>query len=189
MTILRKNVRVADQVEGDLEAQISALGIMEKRINDILNDYQLRDLSELSKAVCRRTELATRLEINNLPDGTYKASVATDGLSEQPIEIMVEIIIREDTVTVDFSGSSQQVAKAINCPLCYTRAMTSYAIKSALAPELPNNDGALRPITVVAPEGSIVNPQHPASVGSRVLTGHYIPAPVSYTHLTLPTKA
>ena len=176
MAILRKNVRVADQVEGDLEAQISALGIMEKRISDIINDYQLNDLSELSKAVCRRTELATRKEITNLPDGIYKASVATDGLSEQPIEIAVEVTIKEDTITVDFSGSSRQVSKAINCPLCYTRAMTSYAIKSALAPELPNNDGALRPITVVAPEGSIVNPQHPASVGSRVLTGHYIPA-------------
>ena len=54
--------------------------------------------------------------------------------------------------------------------------MTSYAIKSALAPELPNNEGALKPLKLIAPPSSIVNPSHPASVGSRVLTGHFIPA-------------
>ena len=176
MSMLRKNVRVADQVEGDLEAQLGALDTMARRINDLINTYQLGNLSELSEAVCRRTEQATRKEIKSLPDGVYKSSVTTDGLSEQPIEIVVEVIIKDDTIEVDYSGSSKQVSKAVNCPLCYTRAMTSYAIKSALAPELPNNDGALRPIKVVSPEGNIVNPQHPASVGSRVLTGHYIPA-------------
>jgi 5-oxoprolinase (ATP-hydrolysing) len=176
MAILRKNVRMADQVEGDLEAQLGALAIMERRIDELIATYGLTDLTELSSAVRERTEAAVRQSIAALPDGRYAATVETDGLTDSPIEIKVEVEIEGDEVRIDFAGSSEQVAKAVNCPLCYTRAMSSYAIKAALAPELPNNDGALRAITLTAPEGSIVNPLHPASVGSRVLTGHYIPA-------------
>ena len=80
--MLRKNVRVADQVEGDLKAQLGALDIMAQRINDLINTYQLDNLSELSEAVCQRTEQATRKEIKSLPDGIYQSSVTTDGLSE-----------------------------------------------------------------------------------------------------------
>jgi N-methylhydantoinase A/oxoprolinase/acetone carboxylase beta subunit/N-methylhydantoinase B/oxoprolinase/acetone carboxylase alpha subunit len=176
LSILRKNVRMADQVEGDLEAQLGALAIMERRIDELIATYQLPDLAALSDAVRKRTETAVRQAITALPDGRYGATVQTDGLTDTPLEIRVEVEIKGDAVHIDFAGSSDQVPKAVNCPLCYTRAMSSYAIKAALAPELPNNDGALQPITVTAPQGSIVNPLHPASVGSRVLTGHYIPA-------------
>ena len=176
MAILRKNVRMADQVEGDLEAQLGALAIMERRIDELIATYGMTDLRDLSQAVRARTEAAVREAIAALPNGRYTASVETDGLADTPLEIKVEVEIDGDAVRVDFAGSSEQVPKAVNCPLCYTRAMSSYAIKAALAPELPNNDGALRPITLTAPEGSIVNPTHPASVGSRVLIGHYIPA-------------
>ncbi|MBH68752.1 MAG: hypothetical protein CMM58_10405 [Rhodospirillaceae bacterium] len=176
MSILRKNVRVADQVEGDLEAQLGALYIMEKRVEKIVSSYNLDDLSKLSAAVGNRTEDATRNALKNLPDGQYTSSVTTDGIAGTPIQIRSMVKIAGDEIEIDFSGSSNQVSKAINCPLCYTRAMAAYAIKSALAPEIPNNDGALRPITVVAPSSSIVNPSHPASVGSRVLSGHFIPA-------------
>ena len=176
LSILRKNVRMADQVEGDLEAQLGALAIMERRFDELIATYQLSDLTALSDAVRKRTETAVRQAIAALPDGRYGATVQTDGLADTPLEIRVEVEIKGDAVHIDFAGSSDQVPKAVNCPLCYTRAMSSYAIKAALAPELPNNDGALQPITVTAPQGSIVNPLHPASVGSRVLTGHYIPA-------------
>ncbi len=176
LAILRRNVRVPDQVEGDLEAQLGALLIMERRIGDVMDAYGLADLTPLSDAICRRTETAVRTAIAALPDGRYHADLETDGLAGQSIRIAVAAEISGDRIDLDFTGSSGQVARAVNCPLCYTRAMSFYAIKSALAPDLPNNDGALRPVTVSAPESSIVNPCHPAPVGSRVLTGHYIPA-------------
>ena len=176
MAMLRKNVRVPDQVEGDLEAQLGALAIMERRIDELITTYGLADLSELSAAVCARTEAAVRQAVRALPDGIYHSTVETDGLADAPLQIKVEVEVTGDTVRIDFAGSSEQVAKAVNCPLCYTRAMSAYAIKAALAPDLPNNDGAIRPIRVAAPEGTIINPSHPASVGSRALTGHYIPA-------------
>ena len=176
LAILRRNVRVADQVEGDLEAQLGALLRMEHRLREIMDTYRLSDLEALSAAICGRTEAAVRTALAALPDGCYRAAVETDGLTGTPIEIRVAVEVDGDRIRLDFDGSSGQVEKAVNCPLCYTRAMSAYAIKSALAPELPNNDGALRPITVRAPARSIVNPEYPASVGSRVLTGHYIPA-------------
>ena len=176
MSIIRQNVRVSDQVEGDLEAQLGALFTINQRILQITDTYQLKDLSKLSAVICERTEQAVRSAIRGLPDGEYCSTVKTDGLADLPVEIKVLIKIAGDTLEADFSGSSSQVNKAVNCPLCYTRAMTSYAIKSALAPELPNNEGALKPLKLIAPPSSIVNPSHPASVGSRVLTGHFIPA-------------
>ena len=92
-----------------------------------------------------------------------------------PLDLKVKLTIAGDEVHADFTGSSPQVDKAINCAMCYTYAMTAYAVKCAAAPNLPNNEGATAPITVSAPEGSIVNPVFPASGGSRALTGHFVP--------------
>jgi len=87
----------------------------------------------------------------------------------------VTLTIDGDEILADFAGSAPQVDKAINCAMCYTYAMTAYAVKCAAAPTLPNNDGAIRPIRAVAPEGCIVNPVFPASGGSRALIGHFVP--------------
>ena len=176
LAMLRSNVRVPDQVEGDLDAQLGALALMERRVGEVLDSYGLEDLQALSHAVRDRSERAVRNAVAALPDGRYQAEVSTDGLAGRPVTLRADVEVTGERLAVAFAGSSLQVDRAINCPLCYTRAMSAYAVKSVLAPELPNNDGALRPLAVSAPEGSIVNPCHPASVGSRVLTGHYIPA-------------
>ena len=76
---------------------------------------------------------------------------------------------------MDFAGTDAQVDRAINCALCYTNAMAMYGVKVCTSPNLPNNEGAWRPITLKAPPGCIVNPQFPAPGGSRMLIGHYMP--------------
>src|SRR5262249_56185427 len=80
-----------------------------------------------------------------------------------------------DEVTADYTGTSPQQPRAINCVLAYTYAMTAYAIKCALLPGLANNEGMYRPLRVTAPEGSLLNPRFPAAVVSRAVTGHYVP--------------
>jgi N-methylhydantoinase B len=80
-----------------------------------------------------------------------------------------------DRILVDYAGTSAQVDRAINCTMTYTFAMTAYALKCALLPNLPNNEGIFRCIDVAAPEGTIVNPRFPAPVGGRMATGHYLP--------------
>ena len=85
------------------------------------------------------------------------------------------LTVKDGEILADYAGSSPQQPRAINCPLTYTNAMTAYAVKCALLPSLPNNEGMFRPITVTAPEGTIVNPTPPIAVGGRMATGHYVP--------------
>ena len=80
-----------------------------------------------------------------------------------------------DEIVADFTGTSPAQPRAINCVLAYTYAMTAYAVRCALLPGLANNEGMYRPVKVVAPEGSSLNPRFPAAVVSRAATGHYVP--------------
>lgn len=174
ITLLRKNVRVPDQVTGDLWAQLSALDLMEARVLQLLEDYELDSLDGLAHEIQQRSEKAMRKAISELPDGTYHSSLDTDGL-EVPVHLEAKVTIKGDSLEVDFDGSSPQVGRAINVAMCYTFAYTVYGIKCAVCPDIPNNEGALRPVTVNAPRGSILNPVFPAAGGSRVLVGHYLP--------------
>lgn len=175
IAFLRKNVRVPDLVEGDLMAQLSTLELISRRLGEVRAEYDLADLDELSGEILGRAERALRNAVSQVPDGSYSAELQTDGLTNAPLTLKVDIRIAGSDIEVDFAGSSGQVAKAINCAYCYTLSMAAYALKCALVPEIPNNEGFVSPIKVTAPEGSIVNPVFPASGGSRVLVGHYIP--------------
>ena len=118
-----------------------------------------------------------RAAIAKLPDGTYTHGFQTDGLDE-PFTYNIAITVKGERILVDYAGTSPQVDRAINCTMTYTFAMTAYALKCALLPNLPNNEGIFRAIDVAAPEGSIVNPRFPAAVGGRMATGHYLPVAV-----------
>ena len=173
--LLRQNVRAPDEVVGDLYAQLTALDLMERRAGDVMTQYGLEDLASLASEIQNRSERAMRAAIRELPDGTYTNEMPTDGL-DVPVTLKVAVTIDGEEVRADYTGSSPQVGKAINCAMCYTYAMTVYAIKCAAAPDLPNNEGSVAPISAFAPERTIVNPLFPASGGSRALIGHFLPA-------------
>ena len=175
MRLLRQNVRAPDEVVGDLYAQLTALDLMERRVGDVMTQYELADLAPLASEIQDRSEKAMRAAIRELPDGTYTNEMPTDGL-DVPVTLKVAVTIDGDEVRADYTGSSPQVGKAINCAMCYTYAMTVYAVKCAAAPDLPNNEGSVAPISAFAPERTIVNPLFPASGGSRALIGHFLPA-------------
>ena len=175
VAIIRKNVRTPEQTMGDLWAQVVALDLMEERLHVLMEQAQLHDLTDLAAEIHRRCETAMRGAIAALPDGTYRSELQTDGLMDTPITIRLALTIAGDTVTADFTGTDAQVDRAINCALCYTYAMVMYGVKVCTSPTLPNNEGAWRPISIVAPPGCIVNPQFPAPGGSRMLIGHYLP--------------
>ncbi|MBI4084051.1 MAG: hydantoinase B/oxoprolinase family protein [Candidatus Lambdaproteobacteria bacterium] len=175
LSLLRRNVRTPELTLGDLWAQVTALDLMEKRLLILMDEYRLASLAALAAEIQGRSERAMREAIRALPDGTYRAALETDGLG-RPLTLALALTIRGDEVLMDFAGTSPQVERAINLPMCYTFAMSAYGMKCVAAPEVPNNEGALRPIRVEAPAGCLVNPQHPAAVGSRALTGHFIPS-------------
>ncbi|MCC7426416.1 MAG: hydantoinase B/oxoprolinase family protein [Alphaproteobacteria bacterium] len=175
VNLLRKNVRTPDLTLGDLWAQITALDLMEVRCLSLMADYGLSELEGLTDEIMGRCERAMRAAIRALPDGTYRAELQTDGLMDKPITVRLAVTIRGEDVVCDFTGTDAQVDRAINCAMCYTYAMAVYGIKCLTSPNLPNNEGSFRPIRVEAPAGCIVNPVFPASGGSRMLIGHYLP--------------
>jgi len=175
ITLLRKNVRTPDQTVGDLWAQVVALDTMERRLDALMDAYRLDDLRALAGEIHGRCERAMRQAIAALPDGVYTSELQTDGVADKPIRIAMTLTVDGDTIDIDYAGSDGQVDRAINCAMCYTYAMSVYGVKVCTSPNLPNNEGAFRPISVRAPEATIVNPVFPASGGSRMLIGHYLP--------------
>jgi N-methylhydantoinase B len=172
--ILRKNTRVPDQVIGDLFAQFTALDLMERRLRGLLDEHGLGDLEALADEIQGRSEQAMRAALREVPDGTYHAEILTDGLSE-PIRLVVALHKAGEEIVADYTGTDPQVPRGINVCLAYTIAYTTFAVKAALCPEVPNNEGAFRPIIVRAPEGCILNSTPPAAGANRALTGHFVP--------------
>ena len=175
VAIIRQNVRTPDQTMGDLWAQVVALDLMEERLGALMEAYGLADLRALAGEIHGRCERAMRAAIAVLPDGTYHSALQTDGVLDQPVTIRMALTVAGDAIAIDYAGTDPQVDRAINCALCYTYAMSVYGVKVCTSPTLPNNEGGFRPISIRAPEGCIVNPVFPASGGSRMLIGHYLP--------------
>jgi N-methylhydantoinase B len=172
--LVRANVRTPDQTLGDIWAQVSANELMERRVRSLMADYGLATLTELGDELFARSERAMRAAIQAVPDGTYRYGFRTDGTGA-PFEFAIALSVAGDEIVADFTGTSPQQPRAINCVLAYTYAMTAYALRCALLPGLPNNEGMYRPIRVTAPDGSLLNPRFPAAVVSRATTGHYVP--------------
>lgn len=174
--IIRNNVRVPDQVLGDLWAQVAANRMMAQRLLDTLDDADV-DLVAAGTEMQDRAEAAMREAVRALPEGTYKSEVTVDGFVE-PVTIRCRIDIADEAISIDYSGSSPQLPKAINVVPIYTFAYSAYALKCLLAPTVPNNEGSFRPITTSAPSGSILNPEFPAAVSARAMTGHLLPVAI-----------
>lgn len=172
--LLAANVRAPEEVLGDLHAQVSGNQVGVDRLLEYLDEFRLEDLDGLGHEILRRSERAMREAIRSIPDGDYEKTCHTDGLDE-PIRIHCRLSVRGDELTADYAGSSPQVQRGLNVVLNYTAAYTNYALKCALCPEVPHNDGSFRPVTVTAPEGCIFNPRFPAAVAARQIAGHFIP--------------
>jgi N-methylhydantoinase B len=186
--LLRANVRTPDQTLGDIWAQASANELMERRLLQLLEDYRLDSLEAVADELFRRSESAMRAAIAAVPDGTYRCAFDTDGM-EAPFHFEIALTVAGDEVVADYAGSSPAQPRAINCVLAYTYAMTAYAIRCALLPGLPNNEGMYRPVSVTAPEGCLLNPRFPAAVVSRAVTGHYVPVLVfGALHQVIPER-
>jgi N-methylhydantoinase B len=168
------NVRLPEQVIGDIEAQVTANDVCRRRAIEFLEDTGQADFEPLARAVHERAERSMRRAIAAIPDGRYTSTIEADGIPGQPTRICCAVTIEGDRMVVDYAGSSPQVLKATNCTLNYTRAYSIYPIKCALDPSGRRNEGSYRPIEIRAPEGSIVNASHRAAVGARHLTGHLL---------------
>jgi N-methylhydantoinase B len=171
---IRGNVRVPDQVMGDIQAQITAITVCARRVVEFLGDTGLADLTALSATLQARADAAMRQAIAALPDGTWHGTVFADGYEEAETRIQCAVTIAGDSLSVDYAGTSPQIARGLNSVMNYTYAYTVYPLKCALDPMTPRNEGSYRAIGVTAPEGSILNPRWPAAVNARHLTGLFL---------------
>jgi N-methylhydantoinase B len=177
LDLLRANVRAPDEVLGDLHAQVVGNETGGQQLLMFLTEFGLDDIERLSDVIVERSEAAMRERIAALPDGAYRYELVCDGF-EAPVRILATVTVRGDQLSIDYAGSSPQVRHGINVALNYTHAYTTYAVKCAISPDVPNNEGSFRPVTVTAPEGSILNARFPAAVAGRHLVGHFLPSAV-----------
>ena len=171
--IVRANVRVPDPVVGDLYAQQAGNDVGAAKLVEMMQEYDLGDLEGLSDLILSRSEEATRQAIAEIPNGIYHDEVEIDGF-DHPLKIRIAVTVQDRDLIVDYAGSSPQVDRGINVVYNYTHAYTTYPLKCAISPNVPNNEGSFRPVTVRAPEGSILNAQFPCAVGARHLIGHFL---------------
>jgi len=172
--IIRGNVRTPREVEGDLYAMASCNDVGGAQLLEFMAEFGLDSIDPLAEAIIDRSERATRAAIARLPDGVYDSEMYSDGY-EEPVLLKARVTVRGDELTVDHTGSSPQSRYGINVVMNYTHAYTSFAVKCAIAPEVPHNEGSFRPVTVTAPPGCILNALHPAPVAARHLIGHFLP--------------
>ncbi|HET7408903.1 MAG TPA: hydantoinase B/oxoprolinase family protein, partial [Paracoccaceae bacterium] len=174
INIVRHNVREADQVIGDLYSLAACNEIGHRRLMDMMDEFELDALDGLRDFIFENSRRATLDRLAALPAGTFDNEMTVDGYGD-PVRMKVALDVSAEGVHADFDGTSGESPLGINVPLIYTTAYCCFALKCALAPEIPNNHASLAPFTVTAPEGSILNAQHPAPVAVRHVLGHFIP--------------
>lgn len=172
--IVRGNVREPDQLIGDIYALASCNETGHRRLIDMMGEFGLSDLEGIAEFILENSRRATLERIAALPRSGAEGEMVIDGY-DQPITIHVKLKIEEDRILCDFAGTSGVDKKGINVPLVYTKAYACYALKCAIAPEIPNNAASLAPFEITAPEHTIVNAVHPAPVALRHVIGHMIP--------------
>lgn len=173
LDILAENVRVPNQVLGDIQAQVGAARLASHRASELLTEVGLDDLAAVSSVILSRSEQAMRTAIRRAPDGIYTNEGIMDGFDE-PLLIKLKLTIRGDQLEYDFAGTSGQINKGINSCFNFSYGYAAFAAKAVLEPLVPNNEGAYRPILMKAPEASLVNSRRPAPGNSRGRVGHMI---------------
>jgi N-methylhydantoinase B len=175
--IVMRNVRLPALYAGDLEGQVAALHAGEVGLVALVRRYGLTGFRELSQELLEYTERLTRAAIERIPDGTYEFEDWNDddgvSIDHDPLPFRVKIIVSGDSITVDWEGTGRQVESSINVHITNTRSVTYGVLMGAFQNEIPSNSGFYRPITIRAPEGSIVNAQRPAARGLRGIGSCY----------------
>jgi N-methylhydantoinase B len=172
--IIRGNVREPDQLIGDIYALTTCNEIGHRRLIEMMEEFSLNDLDGIAAFILENSRRATIERIAALPQKSATGELTMDGF-DTPITLKVNVSVQGDRIISDFTGSSGLDKKGINCPLVYAKAYACYALKVAIAPEIPNNAASLAPFEIVAPENTIVNALHPAPVALRHIVGHFVP--------------
>jgi len=168
--MIRANVRNADVLWGDIEAQIAAAKIGTRRVKTLIDKYGLETVRASMDDLLRYSEMRARAEIEAIPDGTYEGIeyLDNDGVDlDKHVKIKVVVKVEGSDITFDFTGTDAQTRGPANMDVSSTLATVTYTMRGVMDPDIPRNSGAAVPFRVVMPEGSLINPRPPAPVNAR----------------------
>ena len=177
LRIILANTRTPRIRKGDIYAQIAANIRGIRRIHKLLEKYGVNEFHTAVEEILNYSERRMRKEISKLPSGEFTGEdfLDDDGVEDRPIRIFVTVKIRGDEIEFDFTGTDHQVKGSINAPLAVTLSCSYYVLRAVTDPTIPANEGAYRPLKVIAPEGTVVNAKPPAAVaGGNVETSQRI---------------
>jgi N-methylhydantoinase B len=170
LSLILHNVRTPAEREGDLAAQIGACQVGERRLHEVVEKYGAENIAALSEDLLAYSDRLLRAELRKLPEGTFHAEdfLDDDGVSADPIRIAVALRIMPEAgeIVIDFAGSSPQAGGSINAVYAITWSACFYVLRCLLADDAPATAGLMNAVTVLAPEGSIVNARPPAAVAA-----------------------
>ncbi len=174
MAMVRSNTRQPVESEGDVYSLAACNDIGCARLVEMMDEFDLENLDELSEHICDNSRDAVLAEIRKLPKGVYRNSMTIDGY-DHPVELVARLTIDQRGIAVDYDGTSPMSRFGVNVPSAYTTAYTCFGLSCIVSPEVPNNAGSLSPFKVNAPEGSILNAPYPAAVCARHIIGQMLP--------------
>jgi N-methylhydantoinase B len=177
LDLIAANVRVPDAVLGDIRAQRAALHVGARRLAELHAEKGSSLLDTVGEEILDRSEQAVRAQLASIPDGTVQFVDHVDdfGPGTHPIRMEVRITVRDDEIEFDFTGTDPQTPSSLNCTLSYVKAYCYWSTKAITTRDsIPQNEGQLRPVKVIAPEGSFFNPVPPAALGGRALMNQRI---------------
>jgi len=175
LEMIRWNVRTPDEVIGDIRSQIAANHVCAEKICQMLDEYDMDGLDDLADEIISRTEKSMRGAIEKIPDGVYRAEGIVEQMEgKEDVVIKVAVEVKGSDIMVDLDGSSPHVDWGGNVVYNFTYAYVFMALKSIFDPDIPNNDGCAEPISMKAPEGSVVNCTFPVAVAARMQIGHFL---------------
>lgn len=172
--ILERNSRNPVHLLGDLRAQIAACEAGARAFSGLVARHGAARLAGFLEAMQDQAERLMRATIAAMPDGSWCFEDWIDGIGEapEPVRISVRVTVSGDRLCIDFSGTSAQVAGAINAPVAMARSAAFCAARCLGGPEIPNCEGYMRAIEVRVPEGTVLNPILPAACGARGVMGY-----------------
>ena len=173
LAMIRVNVRVPEMTLGDLRAQVAACHTGERAVHELVRRYGPDTFRACTADLIDYTERLVRAEIARWPDGTHTFTdyMDSDGVGGPPVKLHVALTVEGDSLTADFTGSAAQVPGAINNTYSFTFSVAALCVRAALRLDLPNTAGIFRPISVIAPEGTVLNVVMPGASSMRGITG------------------
>ena len=162
-TLMLANMRNPEERQGDLRAQLAAHRLAERRLAELSERKGRASVAAAMDELYAYSERRVRAAIGVLPDGRYEASDVLEA-AEGELVVRATVVIAGEEVAIDFAGTDPQHPGNLNCPIAVTRSAAYFVVRCLTDPDVPASGGAFAPVTVTAPEGSLVNARPPAAV-------------------------